>query len=229
MTSISISDFANKNPQEIQSKIDLIRLEIEHLRLENEKLRLLNDNHILRTQSQERIVEIPIEDDFTEVPSLEEEDKEIDQEECYDEVLKHNYTGSKILSCEISNSNTTVVVEGKNLNYTRIARNIWELTPRQIIYDKSTFNSKDYHCSKHGYKWIYEIQLSMQIGNTREVLNEIIHMCRIMKFKLDMKIEMADTSIVDIKIGDDLIFKRSQPKQVLTTDRLLYSNTFYGW
>jgi len=118
-------------------------------------------------------------------------------------------------------------MEGKELNYTSIVRKIWELTPRQIIYDNSNFDTKDYNYSKYGYKWIYEIQLSVQIGNTSQILNEIIHMCVLMKYTLNLEIVLQNIDTLMIKIDQgSLSYDVQSGKKV--SNRMLFNHT-YGY
>jgi hypothetical protein len=240
----------------LMSKIELARLEIEHLKLENERLRLLNENMILRSRSQDRVdsivmdniietnsqtILLPVEEenmlvndskneeDNVKINDVEDEEEEVD--EVTKNILMYNFTYSTIKSCSI---NKTQVTENE-LNYTRIARKIWELTPRQIIYDSSTFNSKDYYCSKHGFKWIYEIQLSMQIGNTKDIVNEIIHMCKLMNYDLKLSVQLESGYEINIRVfkgknhtKSEVVYKVEEFKQVLKADKMLYSK-YYGW
>jgi hypothetical protein len=222
-----------KTMESLQSYIEYARLEIERLKLDNERLRLLNANMVLRSQSQDRIDENVVETPMT-LETLEEEVQEEIQEPKEDEetqkILDYDFIGSSILSCSINKN----PVNEKELKYTRIARKIWELTPRQIIYDSSTFNSKDYYYSKHSYKWIYEIQLSMQIGNTKEILNEILHMCKLMNYELKMNIQLVNGYKLDINVSKGtngatgVSYQVTELKQVLKVDKVLYSN-YYGW
>ena len=217
--------------ESLQSKIELARLEIEHLKLEKERLKLLNENMVLRSRSQDRVDENVVETPMT-LEALEEEIEEPipEEDEETQKILDYDFIGSSIVSCSINKN----PVSEKELNYTRIARKIWEMTPRQVIYDSSTFNSKDYYYQKHSYKWIYEIQLSIQIGNTKEILNEILHMCKLMNYELKMNIQLQNGYKIDIKVSrgkngaTGVSHKVTELKQVLKVDKVLYSN-YYGW
>jgi hypothetical protein len=207
--------------EQLHNKIELARLEIEHLKLENERLRLLNENYILRTQSNSSLESVNTIDSLTNTIEIVNKTEKEDIE--YTEILDYDFTHSKILSCTINNTNV------EQLNYTRIVRNIWEMMPRQIIYDSSTFNSKDYHYNKHSYRWIYEIQLSMQIGNTKEIVNEIIHMCKLMNFEIDLVIQLSNEHKLAINVSKDKeVTHTIEYHQVLKADKALFSRKYYG-
>ena len=136
--------------------------------------------------------------------------------------LKLNFLNSNILNCNINENES---FNKKELRYTTILRRIWSSMPRQKIYDHSTFNSKDYYCNKNGYKWFYEIQLSIQIGNTKEILNEIIRMCKLMNFDFHVEIELYNLNKVHVQVSNgcfkyDIFF----PKH--SYDKFLCKNHF---
>lgn len=221
---------ASTDKEDIKLSIETIRLEIERLRLENENLKLKNENLRLRTLSSNTVLE-----ESSSEPSLEDDSiiPEVTNEEDDNELenlLKIDIINSSIQSCTI---NETISFSNKELNYTTILRKIWEQMPRQTIYDSSTFHCKDYHYSKHGYKWLYEIQLSIKMGNTKEILNEMIHCCKLMKFTLKMDIQLKNTNIITIHIK-----KNENDNVTLSYDvtfvkqphvQYVYKNSFGGY
>jgi regulator of replication initiation timing len=212
-----------------QDSIEYLRVQIEHLRLENENLRLQNENIRLRTQDSvvntTYDINTTMDNEASEVTMITPVIEEPEQDDESSKLFEINLLKSQILSCNIKIDDDTLVVDEKELNYTRIARKIWELTPRQTIYDKSTFNSKDYHYSKHGYKWIYEIQLSMQIGNTMDILKEIVHMCKLMNFGLDLSIKQSCGTVININISKS----KKLTYDVNTVNKPVLSYNGYGY
>jgi hypothetical protein len=196
-----------------KAQIEKVRLEIEHLRLENERLRLENENIKLRAASKDNVV---IENNMNYNSDqlnkiMEDEDYDvvvIDNTEMLD---KFSFKYSNVTKCIINPGKNQFVCSEKMLKYTSILRKLWEMTPRQTIYDCSLFNSKDYWCNKHGYKWIYEIQLSMQMGTTPEILKEMIHICKLMKIEMKMEISLdyvnLDISIKNVNNNMNVIVK----------------------
>ena len=230
------------NDEILKSKIDGIRLEIEHLQLENEKLRLQNENIILRYQSLDSVkdkmdnknhvtfdtTEYKIDED-TETESLVESEQEVLVTD--DDILvldKYNIKGSKLTNCVL---NHHTITNDKILNYTGMLKHIWNMMDKQTIYDHTRFNMKDYYCNKNGYKWIYDIQLSVQLGNTKEILKEIITMCKVMKYQLKLTIELCTDNNLEVEVNKnaDGLFEASivlLATSTTTYDKYLYKNRF---
>lgn len=216
---MDLNQIENLTPEMLKNRIDMIKLEMEYLKLENEKLRLQNENLRLRSLSRDEV--IVSDDTSVDCPSLgspvdseenvllgsiqeaieEDSDKEPNEEP--DEIDttfldKFNISNSLITYCNLELNDETVEVDKKDSTYMGILRKIWRVTPRQTVYDNSIFKMKDYYCNKRGFKWIYDIQLSVRITNTKDILHEIITLCNVMNYKLDLKIELRNGNVLEI-------------------------------
>lgn len=239
--------------QKLRLENDNLRLQNENLRLQNENLHLKSNQSNQSTVSDDNESipsDLPLLEDIEYIEDIEEntydnvyedtivndstnENDEDDEDDENDEfnkeldiLLKLNLDYSSILECSVSNGEIDCSFTDKKLKYTTILREIWSFMPRQMIYDHSTFNCKDYYCNKNGYKWLYEIQLSVQLGNTKEILNEIIRMCNIMKYKLHLEIKLKNHHAVVIDFCNKLKYDIIYPKTTLSYDKYLYKNQF---
>ncbi len=214
-------------PEEIKARIDKARLEIEYLTLENERLRLQNENLQLRSLSQESNITSPVDSEEENVilESITEEILTEDINEIDTTALDSlDIAGSSILSFVLKTQAEEFTLDQKQLTYMGILRKVWTLTPRQMIYDNSLFDTRDYYYSRRGFKWIPEIQLSAQVGsNTMEILKEIVNICTLMKFTFTMKIIMENRDNVDISMTNELVVDRTT-NTVKKADKLLYGN-----
>jgi hypothetical protein len=102
--------------------------------------------------------------------------------------------------------------------------------PRQTIYDHTKFEMKDYYYNKRGFKWFYDIQLSVQVRNTKGILYEIIEMCNVMNYELYICIELQSNCTLDITVkneggNNELTCKMNKNPEptVNKSDRLLYN------
>jgi hypothetical protein len=197
----------------IEHKVEQLRLEIEEMRLANEQMKLANEKMQLENE-QMKLANEKIATDLMKV------NEPIEYN--YEDILKYNLVGSTITSCEFVANKVKINIDEKELNYKRIARKIWESMPRQTLYDNSTFDMKVYYYNKHGYKWIYEIQLSVQIGPTSKILNEIVHLCSFMKYNLQLSIQLQNQDVLDIKVDDGKITHEVTPYANYKSNRLLY-------
>jgi hypothetical protein len=227
-----LTDFSGMTPEALNARIDTIRLEIENLKLENEKLRLLNENLHLRSMSQDRLSEevlmnTPIESEEENVV-LEPIAEEKDEVEILDISILNtiDITSSSILSFVFNTKNEDTHLDQKSLTYMGILRKVWEITPRQKIYDHSIFAMKDYYYSRRGFKWIPEIQLSAQVGsNTMDILREIINMSSLMKYSFKMKVILSDRDIIDISLSKNNEFLVENTNNTTKkVDKLLYNS-----
>jgi hypothetical protein len=91
----------------------------------------------------------------------------------------------------------------KSPSYYKIVKIIWKNTPITKILQHTIFNFKlniDSIKEDDTYIWNEEINLAFQVKNFNYVMKEIINMCKINEFKIELKINLKNRIIILFKI-----------------------------
>jgi len=97
------------------------------------------------------------------------------------------------------------LVEGCKINeihypeikkFAGVMRKFYSDTPLNTIRDNTTFNITTEKRNTDGYRYHPALGFSYQSKNTKGTLREIIQMCRVKNYSLEMKIQLKDGRIV---------------------------------
>jgi len=112
------------------------------------------------------------------------------------EIYRYDLKGSEILEAKF---NGDVV---KKPNYYKILKMIWKDTPVNIILQHTIFNFKISMDSIKGddsYIWNEDINLAFQTRNFNHVIKEMINMCKVNKYTIELKINLKNRNIILFK------------------------------
>jgi hypothetical protein len=104
-----------------------------------------------------------------------------------EELNKYNFAKSKIIKCKIDNN----CVE---LNkYLRILFFLYKLIDnRELILNNTKLNIVDNRYEDKGFKYLEQLNISIQRVDSNKSLQEIIHITNICNIKLELEIELED-------------------------------------
>ena len=91
----------------------------------------------------------------------------------------------------------------KNPSYYKILKIIWKNTPVNKILQNTLFNFKlsiDSIKEDDTYIWNEEINLAFQVRNFNYVIKEIINMCKINNYNIELKINLKNRIVIFFKI-----------------------------
>jgi hypothetical protein len=107
-----------------------------------------------------------------------------------EELYRLSLSKSVITDCEIKNND--VLISNK-LKFRQILIDIWKTIPSQRILQNSTFNFKlSNENGENGYTWCPEINMSFQSKDSNNSIKEIIRMCNISKYNIQITIKLKD-------------------------------------
>lgn len=112
------------------------------------------------------------------------------------EVYRHDLKKSEILEAKL---NGEII---RNPNYYKILKMIWKETAVNIILQHTIFNFKlsiDDIKGNDNYIWNDDIKLAFQTRNLNQAFKEIVNMCKINKFTIELKINLENKNIILFK------------------------------
>lgn len=129
---------------------------------------------------------------------------------------KFNYediTSSKILTCKIEKNNKNIISKTGKTKYIAILRDIWETMTTVNIFQNTGFNIKIGNikdecededgdggkCGYKGYEWNKKLGFSYQRKCSKDTFKEILKMCELNNYKIDMKIKLFNQNIINLK------------------------------
>ena len=116
-----------------------------------------------------------------------------------EELKRMSLTKSKIQKCDLKNKNGKSISNGKQ--YKSILKKIWKDMPTQKIVQNTTFNVKlTNEKGEKGYQWDDSLKISIQNKDANGTMKEIIKMCKINNFRLDISIKLEDNKLIQFKI-----------------------------
>lgn len=109
------------------------------------------------------------------------------------EVYRYELKKSEILEARI---NDEII---KSPSYYKILKLIWKEIPANIILQNTIFNFKlsmDSIKGDDSYVWNDDLKLAFQTRNVNHAFKEIVNMCKINKFTIELKIKLKDNNII---------------------------------
>ena len=82
-------------------------------------------------------------------------------------------------------------------------QDIWKSMPIQLIIQATTFNFKltDENGNK-GYKWCPQLLMSYEEKDTRDTIIEILKMCNVNNYSIDIKITLSSDQVINFIKND---------------------------
>jgi hypothetical protein len=103
--------------------------------------------------------------------------------------------GSKILSCLIMNDDKII---SQKLKYRGILIELWKAIDREVILKNTTFKIKSTDEKNiNGYNYIPDLKFSFQNKDSPGILEEIIHMVKLNKFKMNIEIQLENGNVIN--------------------------------
>lgn len=115
----------------------------------------------------------------------------------YEELIITEITNSKIVKCNVI-TKTNQQISNKQ-KYRSILQDIWKSMSSQKIIQNTSFNIKLTKENTKGYTWNDELGFSFQSKDAKETLKEIIHMCNLNNYSIEIKIELENKKIINYK------------------------------
>ena len=116
-----------------------------------------------------------------------------------EELKMTSLTKSKIQKCCVTDENDKVISNVKQ--YQPILTKIWTKTPTQKILQNTTFNFRlTNENGEKGYNWNDRIKMSFQNKDANGTMKEIIKMCKINNYRLDISIKLENNELIHFKI-----------------------------
>jgi hypothetical protein len=116
----------------------------------------------------------------------------------YEELLISNIIKTKIIKCNITNKYFECISSNKN-KYATVLLDIWKTIPIEKIRDNTTFKIKLTNENTKGYRWSKELKYSFQSKDAKGTLKEIIHMCDVNCYNIEIKIQLENGNIINFK------------------------------
>ena len=112
------------------------------------------------------------------------------------EIYRHDLKKSEILEAKL---NGEII---RNPNYYKILKMIWKEIAVNIILQHTIFNFKlsiDDIKKNDNYIWNDDIKLAFQTRNLNHAFKEIVNMCKINNFTIELKINLENKNIILFK------------------------------
>ena len=112
------------------------------------------------------------------------------------EVYRYDLKSSEILEAKLNGETI------RNPNYYKILKLIWKETAVNIILQHTIFNFKlsiDDIKGNDNYIWNDDIKLAFQTRNLNQAFKEIVNMCKINKYNIELKIHLNNKNIILFK------------------------------
>jgi len=117
-----------------------------------------------------------------------------------EEFEKIDLAKSSILEYKILDITNNIISNNISNKYKTILIDIWLNTPFQEIIKHTTFNIKlTNKYGKKGYYWHDELKFSSQNKDSNGTMKEIIKMCKINNYILDITIKLQNSKIIYFK------------------------------
>lgn len=111
-----------------------------------------------------------------------------------EELYQLSFSKSVITECYIKNNDFLI---SNKLKFRQILIDIWKTIPSQRILQNSSFNFKlSNENGENGYTWCPEINMSFQSKDSNNSMKEIIRMCNISKYNIQITIKLEDERII---------------------------------
>lgn len=110
-----------------------------------------------------------------------------------------NLINSKILECCIKKEEK--IISDNDKKYFKILKNIWKSIPIEQILENTTFNIVLINENgTNGFNWFEDLNFSVQSKDANGIMKEIIKMCKISNYSLNMCIKLESGKIINITI-----------------------------
>jgi len=113
------------------------------------------------------------------------------------DISHYDLKRSNLIDCKINNQ---VML---NPNYTKLLKFIWKQIPINKIIQNTIFNIKLSNESIDGdsnYNWNDDLNFAYQPRNTNKTIKEIIHMCKLNNFSLELLIKLENDNTINLII-----------------------------
>ena len=116
-----------------------------------------------------------------------------------DELITTKLSNSKIINNMIKDGDICI---SNNTQYRPILIDIWSNMPTQKILQNTLFNFKLANTNGElGYNWDDKINMSFQNKNANGCIKEIINMCRINDYSIDILIKLENNNNINFKLS----------------------------
>lgn len=115
----------------------------------------------------------------------------------FEELIITETTNSKIIKCIVITKNNQQI--SNKQKYRSILQDIWKSMSSQKIIQNTLFNIKLTKENTKGYTWNDELGFSFQSKDAKGTLKEIIHMCNLNNYSIEIKIELENKKIINYK------------------------------
>jgi hypothetical protein len=115
----------------------------------------------------------------------------------FEELIITETTNSKIIKCIVITKNNQQI--SNKQKYRSILQDIWKNMSSQKIIQNTSFNIKLTKENTKGYTWNDELGFSFQSKDAKGTLKEIIHMCNLNNYSIEIKIELENKKIINYK------------------------------
>ena len=117
-----------------------------------------------------------------------------------EEFEKIDLTKSSILKYNILDLKNNIISNNILNKYKKILIDIWLNTPFQEIVKHTTFNIKlTKECGNKGYNWNEQLHFSSQNKDSNGTMKEIMKMCKINNYILDIAIKLNNSKTIYFK------------------------------
>jgi hypothetical protein len=122
----------------------------------------------------------------------------------YELLNNYSFYNSTILECIIINNENKEIISNKETKYyISILKDIWKSMPTQLILQKTTFNFKlTNEDGNKGYIWCPELLMSYQGKEAKSSIIEILKMCNINNYSINIKIKLSSNQIINFIKND---------------------------
>ena len=101
------------------------------------------------------------------------------------EMYNINLTHSKIDLCVIYNDDKII---SEHTKFRSILINIWKSMPTQLLLQNTTYNMKLANDGENGYRWINDINVSVQGKDSHGAFKEMVKMIQVNSYKCNIHI-----------------------------------------
>lgn len=105
--------------------------------------------------------------------------------------------GSRILNCKIYKKDT--IISSKN-KFRSVLIDIWKSISTSKILQNTTFRIFNSQINKNGFKWKDELGFSFQSKDSNGTFKEILKMCNICNYNIDLRLELKDGKIINFNV-----------------------------
>ena len=118
----------------------------------------------------------------------------------YEELLLKTLTHSRIINCIVKDNDDEIICNSPK-SYFKILIDIYKSLSASFILQNTTFNIKlTNENGNKGYNFYPDINLSIQLKDADGTIKEIINMCKLNNYKLDIDIKLQSGKIINYSI-----------------------------